>query len=155
MMIMTARSEAEDENEISPHYWISATIASAVMALYTLIHAIIYLDGMWQSCYQYRNELIKYMQVTGQLVQAVQGRLSCAAVFDFMDYIHPNVSYDRARYDRIDTSWCLRLAALSTVLSFFLWVTVLFVNVREARRTSKQGLVADANKRSLQTILNR
>lgn len=80
---MTARSQI-DENEISSGYWITAASISAFMILYSLVHVIIYIDGAWQSCRQYRNELIKHMQVTGTLVSAVQGRISCNAVFDFM-----------------------------------------------------------------------
>lgn len=83
MIMMTARSEV-DEDEVSPHYWIPATFASGFMVIYSLVHAIVYVDGAWQSCRQYRNELIKYMQATGPLVSAVQGRISCSAVFDFM-----------------------------------------------------------------------
>lgn len=83
MIVMTARQEI-DEDEVSPHYWIPATFASGLMVLYALVHAIIYIDGAWQSCRQYRNELIKYMHATGPLVAAVQGRISCSAVFDFM-----------------------------------------------------------------------
>lgn len=45
------------------------------MVLYTLVHAIIYVNGAWQTCAQYRNELIKYMQATGPLVASVQGRI--------------------------------------------------------------------------------
>lgn len=80
---MTTRSEIE-EDEISSIYWITTTLVSSFMIFFTLIHVIIYIDGVWQSCRQYRNELIKYMQVTGTLVSAVQGRISCNAVFDFM-----------------------------------------------------------------------
>lgn len=83
MIIMTARSEV-DEDEISPHYWIPSVFAAGFMVLYTMIHAIIYIDGAWQTCRQYRNELIKYMHATGPLVAAVQGRIGCTAVFDFM-----------------------------------------------------------------------
>lgn len=83
MIIMTAQSEV-DEDGISPKYWLVATAVSGFMILYTLIHVIIYIDGAWQSCRQYRNELIKYMHATGPLVSAVQGRISCNAVFDFM-----------------------------------------------------------------------
>lgn len=84
--MMTARSEVDviGDDEVSPHYWIPATFASGFMVFYSLIHAIIYIDGAWQSCRQYRNELIKYMHATGPLVSAVQGRISCSAVFDFM-----------------------------------------------------------------------
>lgn len=44
MIVMTARSEV-DEDEVSPHYWIPATFASGLMVLFTLVHAIIYVDG--------------------------------------------------------------------------------------------------------------
>lgn len=84
MIVMNARSEVTDDDEVSPHYWIPSTFASGLMVLYTLVHAILYIDGAWQSCRQYRLELIKYMHATGPLVNAVQGRISCNAVFDFM-----------------------------------------------------------------------
>lgn len=80
---MTARSEA-DEHDVSSNIWVPATFVSGFMSLYTLIHVIVYIDGVWQSCRQYRNELIKYMHATGPLVSAVQGRIGCNAVFDFM-----------------------------------------------------------------------
>lgn len=83
MIIMTAQSEV-DEDGISPKYWLVTSVVSGFMILYTLIHVIIYIDGAWQSCHQYRNELIKYMHATGTLVNAVKGRISCNAVFDFM-----------------------------------------------------------------------
>lgn len=136
MIVVTARSDA-DEHDISPQYWIPASIASGFMVIWSLVHAIMYLDGYLQSCRQYRNELIKYMHATGPVVGAVQGRLSCTAVFDFMDYLHPDVSFDRRRYDRIDTSWCVYLALLASCATFILWSAVFFINVAQARRTSK------------------
>lgn len=136
MIVMTARSDV-DENEVSPQYWVPATMGAGVMVIYSLIHAIMFVAGMWQSCYQYRSELIKHMQATGPLVGAVQGRISCSAVFDFMDYIHPNLSYERQRYDRIDTAWCMRLASISTIATFALWSATFFINFSQARRTSK------------------
>lgn len=83
MIIMTARSEIEDDG-ISPVYWRTATFVSGFMIFFTLIHVIIYIDGAWQSCRQYRNELIKYLHATGTMVTAVQSRIGCNAVFDFM-----------------------------------------------------------------------
>lgn len=80
---MTARSEVI-RNEMSTNIWVTSTFLSGFMSLYTLIYAIIYINGVWQSCHQYRNELIKYMHATGPLVSAVQGRIGCNAVFDFM-----------------------------------------------------------------------
>lgn len=134
--MMTARSEIDDD-EILLSYWIPASFVSGFMVLYTLVHSIVYIDGAWQSCSQYRNELIKYMQSTGSVVAAVQGRISCSAVFDFMDYTFDGVTYDRIRIDRIDTSWCLNLAMLSSCASFILWCGVFFINVAQARRTQK------------------
>lgn len=134
--MMTTRSEIDDGDEILLSYWIPASFVSGFMVLYTLVHSIVYIDGAWQSCSQYRNELIKYMQSTGPLVTAVQGRISCSAVFDFMDYIFTGAN-DRIRIDRIDTSWCLNLAMLSSCASFILWCGVFFINVAQARRTQK------------------
>lgn len=64
MILMTARSDMIDD-EISSVFWTSATFVSGLMAVYVLIHAIVYINGAYQSCKQYRNELIKYMQATG------------------------------------------------------------------------------------------
>lgn len=83
MIVITARSEMND-NEVDQNVWFPSAFISGFMFLYTLVFAVIYIDGVWQSCRQYRNELIKYMQATGPLVSAVQGRISCNAVFDFM-----------------------------------------------------------------------
>lgn len=134
MIMMTARSEV-DEDDISSAYWTTVAFVSGFMILYTLIHVIIYVDGAWQSCRQYRNELIKYMHATGTLVTAVQGRISCNAVFDFMDYLFADVSFDRRRIDRIDTSWCLNLAIISSMGSFILWCSVFYINIVQARRS--------------------
>lgn len=151
-----------------------------------------------------RNDLIKHMHATGTLVSAVQGRISCSAVFDFMwvkssslwifihlfytiwfflnnnlhekwfngkknllndinknnidlnknltyetfihmkkypfmvisrDYLFSDVSFERRRIDRIDTSWCLNLAVLSTVATSVLWCCVFFINVLQAKRS--------------------
>lgn len=71
MIIMTTRSEVDDD-EISPGYWIPSTFVSGFMVLYCLVHAIVYIEGAWQSCHEYRIELIKHMSAHGNLVQAVQ-----------------------------------------------------------------------------------
>lgn len=135
MIIMTAQSEIDD-NEISSTYWTVAAMVSGFMILYTLIHAIIYIDGAWESCKQYRNELVKHMSGTGTLVSALQGRISCNAVFDFMDYLFADVSYDRRRIDRIDTSWFLNLAIASSVGSLVLWCCICYINIVQMRRTT-------------------
>lgn len=83
IITMTTRTELT-EDSVSPYYWIPASTVSVIMAIYTIVHASIYTDGFLRSCKQYRYELTKYMQATGNLVGAIQGRISCTAVFDFM-----------------------------------------------------------------------
>jgi hypothetical protein len=93
-------------------------ILAATMAIYMFIHAVILSDGYAKTCKQYRNELVKYTHASGPMVAVFQGRLSCPAVFDFMDYLHPDVNFDRRRdaKDRIDTSAALTIALVSTMV---------------------------------------
>lgn len=133
---MTTRTEITGTiSDVSPGYWIPSTISAAFMFLYTLVHAAMLLDGFLQSCRQYRIELLKYMRASGPMVLAVQGRLSCTAVFDFMDYLHPDVSFDRRRIDRINTSACLVLALITAWLSVALWLGILVINGIQSRRS--------------------
>lgn len=89
-IVMIAQSE-DQFDDISPYYWVPLGIIATFMSIYMLVHASIYTAGYEISCRQYRQEIVKYMQATGPVVQAIQGRLSCNAIFDFMDYIHPDV----------------------------------------------------------------
>ncbi|XP_031639702.1 uncharacterized protein LOC116351708, partial [Contarinia nasturtii] len=136
-IIMTTTRSSPTEDEIPSGYWIPAAFTSGFFVLYSLIFTIVYIDGAWTSCRQYRNELIKYMHATGNLVAAVQGRISCSAVFDFMDFLFSDVSFDRRRIDRIDTSWCLNLGILSSIGTFILWCSVFFINIVQARSTNR------------------
>lgn len=132
---MTTRSEVSNDNDVSPYYWIPAAVAAGIMIVYSLVHASMFLDGFLYSCRQYRNELIKYMRASGPMVLAVQGRITCASVFDFMDYLHPDVSFERRRIDRINTSICLLLGLITTWLTVILWIAVFIINVIQARRS--------------------
>lgn len=134
IILMTTRSEITD-NDVSPYFWIPASVAAGIMILYTVVHAGMYLDGFLQSCRQYRNELIKYTFASGQMVAAVQGRITCSTVFDFMDYIHPDVSFERRRIDRINTSACLILALISAFCGVVLWIAVFIINVIQSKRS--------------------
>lgn len=134
IIVMTAKTEMTD-NEVSPYWWIPASVAAIIMFIYTLVHAAMYLDGFLQSCRQYRNEIIKYVHATGPLVAAIHGRLTCSSVFDFMDYLHPDVSFDRRRIDRINTSVCLILALITAWVGVCLWLGIFIINVIQARRS--------------------
>lgn len=68
-------------------------------------------------------------------VQALQGRITCPAVLDFMDYLQPDPSFDRRRIDRINTAACLVLALIATWVSVGLWLGILIINAVQARRS--------------------
>lgn len=133
--MVSTRTEKIPDNDISPYYWIPAASFAAIMVVYVLVHAAMLTQGFLQSCHQYRNELIKYTRASGPMVLAVQGRITCASVFDFMDFLHPDVSFDRRRIDRINTAACLVLALISVWISVALWIGVLVINIIQARRT--------------------
>lgn len=133
---MTARTEITGTiTDISPGYWIPAAISAALMLLYTIVHAAMLLDGFLQTCRQYRIELLRFMRASGPMVAALQGRITCPAVLDFMDYLHPDPSFDRRRIDRINTGACLVLALIAVWLSVVLWIVILVINVVQARRS--------------------
>lgn len=135
---MTARSEIRPgDTGISPNYWIPASIVSCIMLVFTIAYAGIYLDGFLQSCRQYRSQLIKLMHAAGPMVGAIQGRVSCSAVFDFMDYLHPDPSFDRRRIDRISTPACLIIGLIAAWLSVASWLVIAIVNIIQARHTRK------------------
>jgi hypothetical protein len=132
---MTTRSELQEDNGISPHYWIPCAILAIVMAIYSLVHASMFLDGFLRTCKQYRSELLKYIGATGNMVGALQGRVSCSAVLDFMDYIHPDVNFDRRRIERIDTATALIIACIASWLCVGLWIAIAVVNIQQARKS--------------------
>jgi hypothetical protein len=132
---MTTRSELEDSSGISPGYWIPNAVLSSVLCLYTLIHASLYLDGFLRTCRQYRSELLKYMNAAGNMVGAIQGRIGCSSVLDFMDYIHPDVNYERRRIERMDTAAALIIACICSWLCVGLWVAVTVVHSQQARQS--------------------
>ncbi|XP_059617598.1 uncharacterized protein LOC132262357 [Phlebotomus argentipes] len=136
VIVMTTRTELTDDS-ISPYWWVPSSIAACFMTLYTLTHAAMALDGFLYACRQYRIELTKYMRATGPLVESIQGRISCAAVFDFMDYIHPDVSYDRRRIDRINTPAALITGLIASWLCFVLWASIAYIAIRQARQSRR------------------
>lgn len=56
------------EDEISPYFWTPAIIISAIMLIYTLVHAIMITHGLISTCDQYRGQIIKNVHATGPFV---------------------------------------------------------------------------------------
>jgi hypothetical protein len=68
-------------------------------------------------------------------VGVIQSRLTCGAVFDFMDYLHEDLSYERRRDYRINTSIPFILAVLSAWVVVLCWVGILVVNFMRYRQS--------------------
>lgn len=134
LSVITIQSD-ESLDDISPYYWTPLAIVAVVMSIYMLLHASFYTFGYYWSCKEYKHELVKYIQATGPMVGVIQGRISCNAVFDFMDYIHPDVSYEKRRIDRINTPYALGLPLIATWFCVVGWIAVAVVAVSRARAT--------------------
>lgn len=112
-----------------------STVISVIMAIYQLIYAAIFTDGFEVTCKQYRESLLKEIQGVGNIVPAIKARLSCAAVFDFMDYLVESISYERRRYGRINTAACLYITLILSWFVLFAWIIISIINVVQLRRT--------------------
>lgn len=67
----------------------------------------------------------------------LQSRLSCSAIFDFMDYLHEDLSFERRRDYRINTAIPFILAVIATWVVVACWIGILVVNIirfRQSRR---------------------
>lgn len=133
---MTSRSEMTEEG-VSPYYWIPSAVLGSIICIFTLVYASMYTAGFVRTCNQYRQELVKYMHASGDLVAAIQGRISCAAVFDFMDYLHPDVNFYRRRENRINTGAALHIAIITAWFCVVLWFIVIVINIKQSRESKK------------------
>lgn len=133
-MQLTIEQEMIHE-DVSPKYWGPAGTIAILMMIYSIIHATWLTAGFFSTCKQYRNQVVKQFLATGQMVGVIQGRLSCAAIFDFMDYLHPDLSFERRRDYRINTSIPFILAVASSWIVVACWLGIIIVNFARARAT--------------------
>ncbi|XP_073818872.1 uncharacterized protein [Musca autumnalis] len=134
VVVVTTESEITD-NGISPYYWLPTSIIASFMALYTLVYASVYTDGFEVTCKQYREALLKEIQGVGNIVPVIKGRLSCSAIFDFMDYLVESISYERRRYGRINSSICFHMTLIFAWLAVFGWIAIAAINIVQTRIT--------------------
>lgn len=153
MVVVTTESELSSDG-LSPYYcryylcpvgdWFNwcalylglpATVISVIMAIYQLIYAAVFTDGFEVTCKQYRESLLKEIQGVGNIVPVIKARLSCAAVFDFMDFLVESISYERRRYGRINTAACLYFTLILAWLTLFGWIVISVINIVNLRRT--------------------
>jgi len=137
--VIVVTTEAEMlYNAISPNYWVPASVISCILSLYMLIYASIFTDGFETSCKQYRETVLKQIQGFGNIVPVIKGRLSCGAIFDFMDYLEKEViTWDRRRYGKINTAACMYIALISAWMIVFSWLFISVINIIQSKRSQK------------------
>ncbi|XP_076174888.1 uncharacterized protein LOC143150485 [Ptiloglossa arizonensis] len=113
--------------------WMPAVFLAILLCCLSLAHAVVMTDGYYKTCEQYRRRLIHFLSATGREAEVIHNRLSCGAIFDFMDYLQPDVT-DWRHNKQIDTGFALRLAIISTWLNFCVWICAFLLNVIMARK---------------------
>ncbi|XP_076239336.1 uncharacterized protein LOC143182289 [Calliopsis andreniformis] len=108
--------------------WISGVFLAVLLCCLSLAHAVVVTDGYYKTCEQYKKRLIQVLSSTGREAEVIHNRLSCGAIFDFMDYLQSDVSsWNRSK--KIDTGLALQLAIISTWFNFFIWIFAFLFNV--------------------------
>ncbi|XP_033349296.1 uncharacterized protein LOC117233269 [Bombus vosnesenskii] len=126
--------EAESRRSLSPYQrWMPFVCLAILLSCLSLSHAIIITDGFYKTCDHYRAILIQALSLTGRQAQVIHDRLSCGAIFDFIDYIRPNET-TWARSKPPDTGFALLLAIASTWYNFISWMIAFMLYFIMARR---------------------
>ena len=63
----------------------------------------------------------------------LQSRLSCGAVFDFMDYLHEDLSFERRRDYRINSSIPYYITVFSVWIALLCWIGIIVISIRRYR----------------------
>lgn len=149
--LAVAKSAAEDPlasyGKMLPTWRIILMVTSLLCALVLLAAAMVLTAGYHASCAQYRETAVQNLGILGQAAAAVYDRLSCGAIYDFMDFMEPHnrpflakvgqedyypLSQQRDRYrgDLIDTGGALMAAIVSCWLNFVVWVALVAMEVK-------------------------
>ncbi|XP_031772298.1 uncharacterized protein LOC100867466 isoform X2 [Apis florea] len=115
--------------------WIPAVFLTILLCCLSLAHAIVMTDGYYKSCDQYRKRLIHLLN-SGREAEVIRNRLSCGAIFDFMDYLQTDIANNDKwiMNKEIDTGFAFRLAIISTWFNFFAWTFAFLLNIIMARK---------------------
>lgn len=136
VLVMTTRSEVMHDG-VTPCWWIMSSVVSGGLFIYTLVFASITTDGFLYTCTQYRSELVKLLIAAGPSVEVIQGRLSCGAILDFMDYLHHTAVQMRQRYYRIDTAATLIIGLVASWLCVISLLIITIINIAQSRRVRR------------------
>lgn len=117
-----------------------SSIVNAGLFIYALVFASITTDGFLYTCTQYRSELVKLLIAAGPSVEVIQGRLSCGAILDFMDYLHHTAVQMRQRYYRIDTAATLIIGLVASWMCVISLLLITVISVIQSRRNSRVNI---------------
>ncbi|CAB0030787.1 unnamed protein product [Trichogramma brassicae] len=108
-------------------HWMSMSIATLFLCVLSFCHTVVITDGYFKTCSQYRNNLGKLLHSTGEEIKVIRNRLSCGAIFDYMDYIQPDANNWR-RGESINTGLALQLSITTSSINFFLLIIICLIN---------------------------
>lgn len=113
-------------------FWLIISGCSVFFTVYALVIFITYVGGYFSSCSEYRLTLEKVLGLHGTVIPVVHGRLSCNAIFDFMDYVQPD-SGRGYREGYIDTGLDLTTGMLASFFAWVLFSVASMYNIKVAR----------------------
>ncbi|XP_014213356.1 uncharacterized protein LOC106642937 [Copidosoma floridanum] len=116
--------------------WMPFCFLAIPLSALALIYAAVVTDGYSKTCAQYRRNLVRLVNPIGQELLVIHNRLNCGAIFDFMDYLHPDPINSR-RGDIIDTGLLLQTSIAFAWINVLVWVTVLCLNGYMGRQRHK------------------
>ncbi|XP_003700805.2 uncharacterized protein LOC100881918 isoform X1 [Megachile rotundata] len=114
--------------------WIPSVFLAVLLCCLSLAHAVVTTDGYYKTCGHYRRRLIQVLDSRGREAEVIHQRLSCGAIFDFMDYLQydPNGNWENRK--EADTGLGLRFAIVSAWFNFVAWMLVLLINIVMTRK---------------------
>ncbi|XP_018311202.1 uncharacterized protein [Mycetomoellerius zeteki] len=116
--------------------WMPIGFLAALVCCLSLAHAVVITDGYYKTCEQYRRNLIQLLGSRGREILAIHNRLSCGAIFDFMDYVEP----DKNNWSRteMNTGIALHLAIYTSWFNFVAWMVACSINFIMARKRQRK-----------------
>lgn len=124
-----------------------------LLGLVALSHAALLTDGILVTCREYRHAVLKTLSASGSLAELVNERLSCPVIFDFLDYMKPDVREinqgnhwfpGQRRLTTVNTSAALVISLISAYATSLLWVVIAFKFGRMAQRATRSARYARA-----------
>lgn len=124
--------------------WTGLVILSCAIGILLIVNAGILTYGYYSTCGEYRQGLSRNSHITGQMAAAIDARLSCGAIFDFMDYLEPvtrpfqrkeYINYNRPHEEKdfqrgpfINTGLSLQIAISSAWINCIVWIVIFVSN---------------------------